>query len=137
MKSAAARATPRTARGLFREGSYTGPTAGFAPGHVQANLVILPTAAADAFGGLLRAEPTPLSVPADCFAGPLVVSMRPIPAPRVDEAYAITARYPAAHGSPVYHGDPAGLGIADFGRPDWGTPEASAPARSRYFGPVG
>ena len=39
---------------------------------------------------------------------------------RVGEAYDITARFVLAHGAPVYHGDPAGLGIADLDRPEWG-----------------
>ena len=54
------------------------------------------------------------------FAGPLVVSMRPIPAARVDDARAITARFPQVHGAPIHAGDPAALGIADLGQPDWG-----------------
>lgn len=58
--------------------------------------------------------------PAGRFAGPLVVSMRPVPASLVAAAVAVTARYPAAHGAPVHTGDPAGLGIADLSRPDFG-----------------
>lgn len=63
-----------------------------------------------------------MCVPAGPFSGPLVVSMRPIPAPDVDRAVRITARYPLAHGSPVHVGDPARLGIADLARPDYGDP---------------
>ncbi len=58
--------------------------------------------------------------PAGRFAGPLVVSMRPVPAGLVATAAAVTARYPAAHGAPVHVGDPAVLGIADLSRPDFG-----------------
>jgi len=54
------------------------------------------------------------------FAGPLVVSMRPIPRHRAGEAYEITRPFERVHGEPVHHGDPAALGIADLGRPDWG-----------------
>ena len=54
------------------------------------------------------------------FAGPMVVSMRPIPVARVDDARAITARFPQVHGAPIHAGDPAALGIADLGQPDWG-----------------
>lgn len=54
------------------------------------------------------------------FTGPLVVSMRPVPAGLVATAVAVTTRYPAAHGAPVHVGDPAGLGIADLSRPDFG-----------------
>ncbi len=44
--------------------------------------------------------------PAGPFEGPLVVSMRPISAARVDEASAITARFLESHGAPVHAGDP-------------------------------
>ena len=54
------------------------------------------------------------------MAGPLVVSMRPIPADRVADAARITARYPAVHGAPVHIGDPAELGIHDLASPDFG-----------------
>jgi uncharacterized protein YcsI (UPF0317 family) len=58
--------------------------------------------------------------PAGRFHGPLVVSMRPIPAPLVAAAVQISARYPAVHGAPVHVGAPEALGIRDLGRPDWG-----------------
>ena len=58
--------------------------------------------------------------PAGPFAGPLVVSMRPIPRHLVDRAVGITACYPLAHGAPVHMGDPAAIGIANLGRPDFG-----------------
>ncbi len=60
--------------------------------------------------------------PAGVFAGPLVVSMRPIPAPLVPRAVEVTARLPLAHGAPVHIGDPRALGIAGLGRPDFGDP---------------
>ncbi len=60
--------------------------------------------------------------PVGPFRGPLVVSMRPIPDDRVDEARAISARYPWAHGAPVHVGDPGKIGITDLTAPDWGTP---------------
>lgn len=58
--------------------------------------------------------------PAGRFTGPLVVSMRPIPAHLVAKAVTVTARYPAVHGAPVHIGSPEALGIADIRRPDWG-----------------
>ncbi|GAA4570231.1 putative hydro-lyase [Planotetraspora kaengkrachanensis] len=58
--------------------------------------------------------------PAGELAGPLVVSMRPVPAELVSAAVRITSRYPAVHGAPVHVGDPAVLGIADLDRPDFG-----------------
>ena len=54
------------------------------------------------------------------FGGALVVSMRPLRAAEVDRAAEITARFPDMHGAPVHRGDPAGLGIADLMRPDYG-----------------
>lgn len=54
--------------------------------------------------------------------GRMVVSMRPIPADRVDDAVAITGRVPAVHGAPVQVGAPEELGIADLSRPDFGDP---------------
>ena len=58
--------------------------------------------------------------PAGDFAGPLVVSMRPMPAGSVEQARQITEAYPAAHGGPIHIGNPAGLGIADLNAPDFG-----------------
>jgi uncharacterized protein YcsI (UPF0317 family) len=59
-------------------------------------------------------------VPAGVFHGPLVVTMRPIPAKLVSRAVQITGRYPGVHGSPVHIGDPAHIGIRDLGKPDFG-----------------
>lgn len=59
-------------------------------------------------------------VPAGVFHGPLVVTMRPIPADLVSRAVQITGRYPGVHGAPVHIGDPAQIGIRDLGRPDFG-----------------
>ena len=58
--------------------------------------------------------------PAGAFHGPMVVSMRPIPAPQLSKAVTASARFPGAHGAPVHIGDPASIGIADIARPDWG-----------------
>jgi uncharacterized protein YcsI (UPF0317 family) len=60
--------------------------------------------------------------PAGIFRGPMVVSMRPMPAPLVPRAVTVTARYPMAHGAPIHVGDPERIGIADVGKPDWGEP---------------
>lgn len=60
--------------------------------------------------------------PAGAMHGPLVVSMRPVPAALVATAVRVTSRYPAVHGAPVHVGDPAALGIADLGTPDFGDP---------------
>lgn len=58
--------------------------------------------------------------PAGRLHGPLVVSMRLIPADLVDTASRVTALLPAVHGAPVHVGDPKTLGIEDLGRPDFG-----------------
>jgi len=60
--------------------------------------------------------------PAGVFGGPMVVSMRPIPANRVADAVRVTSRYPAVHGAPIHVGDPAAIGIKDLGAPDFGDP---------------
>src|SRR6185436_6655591 len=202
--------SPRAARALFRSGAHTGPTTGFARGFCQANVVILPAEAADAFERYCRANPGPCplierlapgdpepvrsapgadlrtdlpryrifrpglveertdiadrwtsdavgfllgcsftfedalsraglvpryleegtnvpmfrtdrqTVPMPPFGGPLVVSMRPVPADRVADAVRITGEFVHAHGAPVHAGDPAGLGIDDPTRPDFG-----------------
>lgn len=58
--------------------------------------------------------------PAGRFAGPMVVSMRPVPRRRTVTAVEITGDYPRAHGAPVHVGDPAAIGIGDLDRPDFG-----------------
>lgn len=60
------------------------------------------------------------TAPAGRFHGPLVVSMRPIPASQIAEAVRVTSRYPAVHGAPVHVGDPAAIGISDLASPDYG-----------------
>jgi uncharacterized protein YcsI (UPF0317 family) len=62
--------------------------------------------------------------PGGRFSGPLVVSMRPVPAGLVATAAKVTARCPAAHGAPVHTGDPAALGIGNLAHPDFGEPVA-------------
>lgn len=71
--------------------------------------------------------------PAGPFRGPLVVSMRPIPEERVEEAVAVSGRFPLAHGAPVHAGDPAALGIADFSRPDFGEDGGLLPGEVPVF----
>ncbi len=58
--------------------------------------------------------------PAGTMSGPMVVSMRPVPASQVADAVRITSRYPAVHGAPVHVGNPHELGISDLARPDFG-----------------
>jgi uncharacterized protein YcsI (UPF0317 family) len=60
--------------------------------------------------------------PAGRLSGPLVVSMRPIPARQVVTAVQVTERMPEVHGAPVHVGAPEALGIADVPTPDYGDP---------------
>lgn len=217
-------ATPAEVREACRHGRWRGPTAGLAPGHVQANLVVVPLADAFDFmrfcqrnpqacplievldpgdpeprlsapgadvrtdlpryrvyrGGTLAAEADDIRglwredlvafligcsftfdealraagipvrhvelgvnvpmyrtrlpcAPAGRFRGPLVVSMRPIPAGLVARAVEVTARLPHAHGAPVHVGAPEALGIADLDRPDWGDPVPVYPGEVPVF----
>ncbi|GAA1073290.1 putative hydro-lyase [Nocardiopsis composta] len=71
--------------------------------------------------------------PAGRLSGPLVVSMRPVPAAQVADAVRVTSRYPAVHGAPVHVGDPAALGIADLDRPDYGDPVEVRPGEIPVF----
>jgi uncharacterized protein YcsI (UPF0317 family) len=57
---------------------------------------------------------------AGTFAGPMVVSMRPLSPPQAETATRICQRFPLAHGAPVHVGDPTAIGIADINRPDFG-----------------
>ena len=202
---------PREVRQQIREGKWRQPTAGLAPGFVQANLVILPRDLAFDFLLFAQRNPKPCPVievtdvgssepklsapgadlrtdvprycvyregalasevtdlrsvwrddfvsfllgcsftfesallqagvpvrhieegrnvpmfitnipcaPAGVFRGPLVVTMRPIPARLVARAVQISGRYPGVHGAPVHLGDPAAIGIRDLRAPDFG-----------------
>jgi uncharacterized protein YcsI (UPF0317 family) len=61
-------------------------------------------------------------LPAGRMKGNMVVSMRPIKAYDVSRAVEITGRFPHVHGAPLHIGYPAGLGIADLAKPDFGDP---------------
>jgi uncharacterized protein YcsI (UPF0317 family) len=60
--------------------------------------------------------------PAGPFAGPMVVSMRPLKPKDAIRAVQITSRFPSVHGAPVHIGLPQSIGIADIGKPDYGDP---------------
>jgi uncharacterized protein YcsI (UPF0317 family) len=215
---------PRAVRQQIREGKWRQPTAGLAPGFVQANLVILPRDLAFDFllfaqrnpkpcpvievtdvgsaepklsapgadlrtdvprycvyqDGTLASEVTDLRsvwrndfvsfllgcsftfesallqagvpvrhieegrnvpmfitnipcAPAGVFRGPLVVTMRPIPAPLVARAVQISGRYPGVHGAPVHLGDPATIGIRDLRAPDFGDAVTIRPGEVPVF----
>jgi uncharacterized protein YcsI (UPF0317 family) len=56
------------------------------------------------------------------FNGPLVVTMRPYKASDIPAVFDICAHYPHAHGTPVFWGNPADIGIDDLQKPDYGDP---------------
>jgi len=60
--------------------------------------------------------------PAGPFKGPVVVSMRPMPAADAIRACSITSRYTYAHGEPIHLGDGKQIGIMDLDKPDYGEP---------------
>lgn len=71
--------------------------------------------------------------PAGVFHGPMVVSMRPIPAGQVAKAVQVSGRYPSVHGTPVHIGSPETLGVRDLGRPDFGDPSVFYPGEVPVF----
>jgi uncharacterized protein YcsI (UPF0317 family) len=71
--------------------------------------------------------------PAGKFAGPMVVSLRAVPAALVSKAAQITARYPWGHGGPVHVGDPAALGITDLDDVAFGEPPVMEPGDVPMF----
>ncbi len=75
--------------------------------------------------------------PAGIFHGNMVVSMRPMPADQVVRAVNATAAMPKVHGAPVHIGDPAGIGIADIHRPDFGDAVTVYPGEVPVFWPCG
>jgi uncharacterized protein YcsI (UPF0317 family) len=60
--------------------------------------------------------------PAGPFAGPMVVSMRPLKPVDAIRAVQITSRFPSVHGAPVHLGLPQSIGITDLAKPDYGDP---------------
>jgi uncharacterized protein YcsI (UPF0317 family) len=71
--------------------------------------------------------------PAGRLEGPLVVSMRPIPASLVATAVQVTGRMPQVHGAPVHIGEPDALGVRDLGVPDFGEAVESSPGDVAVF----
>jgi uncharacterized protein YcsI (UPF0317 family) len=67
------------------------------------------------------------------YSGPMVVSMRPFTPTDAIRAIQITSRFPRVHGAPVHFGDPAQIGIADIGKPDWGDPVPIADGDTPVF----
>jgi uncharacterized protein YcsI (UPF0317 family) len=72
-------------------------------------------------------------MPAGPFAGPLVVSMRPLSPTDAIRAIQITSRFPSVHGAPVHIGLPEAIGITNLGRPDYGDPVPVYPGELPVF----
>jgi uncharacterized protein YcsI (UPF0317 family) len=62
------------------------------------------------FGGAIYTTSVE-TAPAGRFAGPLVVSMRPLSLANAERAREVSARLPQLHGAPVHSGDPAAIGV--------------------------
>ncbi len=60
------------------------------------------------------------TVPHGPFAGPVIVSMRPLRPADAIRATLVAARYPHAHGAPIHLADPAAIGV-DLAHPMGGT----------------
>jgi uncharacterized protein YcsI (UPF0317 family) len=71
--------------------------------------------------------------PAGAFAGPMVVSMRPMTPAQAIRAVLVCSRFPRAHGAPVHIGDPAAIGVRDLARPDFGDAVAVRPGEVPVF----
>jgi uncharacterized protein YcsI (UPF0317 family) len=71
--------------------------------------------------------------PAGRFAGPMVVSMRPLKPDAALLATRICTKFPLAHGAPVHFGDPAAIGIKDISNPDFGDPVTIRPGEVPLF----
>ncbi len=60
------------------------------------------------------------TIPGGTFSGPLVVTMRPYSRDQIPAIFDLCAKYPHAHGTPVFWGEPGEIGIDDLGSPDYG-----------------
>jgi len=72
-------------------------------------------------------------VPAGCFHGPIVVSLRPVPDALVVPLIELTARYALSHGAPVHVGDPSAISVHDLEAVDWGRPNVVGPGQTAMF----
>ena len=71
--------------------------------------------------------------PCGPFAGPLIVSMRPMTPEQAETAKRITAAYPSVHGEPVRIGDAGAIGINDLSNPDYGEAVTIRPGEIPVF----
>lgn len=75
--------------------------------------------------------------PAGCFAGKMVVSMRPLSGGDIPLAVQITGAMPRVHGAPIHIGDPAAIGIKDIDKPEFGDAVTIKPGEAPVFWPCG
>lgn len=75
--------------------------------------------------------------PVPPFDTNLVVSYRPVPKDRVDDAIKITGELKNAHGPPIHCGDPAELGIADLSKVSFGDAVTKYEGEVPCFWPCG
>ncbi|QYC40367.1 hypothetical protein Nocox_13755 [Nonomuraea coxensis DSM 45129] len=108
--------SPAQARERFRAGGRA-PTAGWCRGWTQANLIAVP--AALRYDLLLFAHHNPGACPVLDVGEPGACSTA-LFGGDLRTAVEVSGRYPRVHGAPVHVGDPAGLGIGDLARPDFG-----------------
>jgi hypothetical protein len=127
--------TPKEIRQAIRQGRYTGGTAGIAPGHVQANLVILPRAQAYDFLVFCQRNPRPCPLIEVTDPGnPEPIGVAPGADLRTDIPKYRIYREPDRPDVPDEHRLPAGRGLpgAD-GRLDAAHPgSARAAGRDRH-----
>jgi len=71
--------------------------------------------------------------PAGPFAGPLIVSMRPMSREQAAEAVRLTKAHERVHGSPVQVGDAEAIGITDLDQPDYGDAVTILPGEIPVF----
>lgn len=62
------------------------------------------------------------TIPGGIFRGPTVVTMRPFPKSDIPAVFDLCSKYPHAHGTPIYWGDPKNIGIQNLDKPDYGDP---------------
>lgn len=72
-------------------------------------------------------------VPAGIFAGPQVVTLRPVPREQLMRFVELTTRFPRNHGAPLHIGDPAAIGIADLEEVAYGKPSPLPPDHVPVF----
>ena len=73
------------------------------------------------------------TIPGGIFRGPMVVTMRPYRQSDIPAVFDLCSNYPHAHGTPLYWGDPAQIGIQDLNAPDYGDPVEVLPGEVPVF----